>query len=96
MVAVDGDVLTGLLIVRTFQRKQTSQLAFLSIEQVAQVIRRVIRAHDRIADHSAGNRKPGNEVLVLGQARLQINAGIDNSLSIRGGRSSLLGIRCIG
>ena len=74
MVAIDGDVLAGLPIVRAFQRKQASQLTFLSIEQVAQVICGIIRTNDGIADHGAGNRKPGNEVLVLGKTRLQINA----------------------
>ena len=56
MMTIEGDVLAGLPIVRAFQRKQTSQLAFLPAKQMAQVIRGVIRAHDWIADHGAGNR----------------------------------------
>ena len=74
MMTIDGDVLAGLPIVRAFQRKQASQLAFLPIEQVTQVIRGIIRTNDGIADHGAGNRKLGNEVLVLGKTRFQINA----------------------
>lgn len=63
---------------------------------MAQVICGIIRAHDRIADHGAGNRKPGNEVLVLGKTRLQINAGIDNRLSIRGGEAACWGFGALG
>jgi len=75
MMTIDCYVFAGRLIIRAFQGKQATQLAFLPGKQVMEVILCVIRAHNGVIDLCAGYGKPGNKIPVLSQTRIQINAG---------------------
>ena len=82
VMAIYRNVLAGLLIVGCGQGEQAPQLALFSREQVIEVIRCVIRAHDRIADRSPWDRKPGGKVFILRPAGGKIQAGSLQSTSM--------------
>lgn len=52
------------------------------LQEHAEIIRCVIRAHDRIADRSPRNRKPGGKVFILRPTGGKIQAGSLQSTSM--------------
>lgn len=64
VMAEDGDIPAGRLVVRSAQREQRAANAFFPRKAMRQVMFHIVRQYNGIVDFGAGNMQPCDEVAV--------------------------------